>query len=51
MATRITAIVECQYCESTDTYPAGYSPYCIETQYKCRNCKQDTWHDDRNETE
>lgn len=37
----------CQWCDSTDTYVSGYSPMCVETQYRCRECGGDTYHDDR----
>lgn len=39
-------IVTCQWCDSADTYISGYSPLCIETQYKCKNCHNETWHND-----
>jgi transposase-like protein len=42
-----TIIVECQWCGSDNTYAAGYSPMCTETQYKCRDCHQETWQDDK----
>jgi transposase-like protein len=40
-------IVECQWCGSDNTYAVGYSPMCTETQYKCRDCRQETWIDDK----
>jgi transposase-like protein len=42
-----TTTPECQWCGSDDTYAAGYSPMCTETQYKCRDCRQETWQDDK----
>lgn len=35
--------VQCQWCESMDTYESGHSPMCKETQYKCRECGGETW--------
>ena len=35
--------VECQWCNSKDTYRSGFSPMCIETQYRCNKCKGETW--------
>lgn len=35
----------CQWCDSTDTYVSGYSPMCVETEYRCRECGGRTWHD------
>jgi transposase-like protein len=40
-------IVECQWCGSDNTYAAGYSPMCTETQYKCRDCRRETWQDEK----
>jgi hypothetical protein len=42
-----TTTPECQWCGSNDTYAAGYSPMCTETQYKCQDCHQETWQDDK----
>ena len=37
----------CQWCDSTNTYISGHSALCVETEYKCQNCGERTWHDDR----
>jgi len=39
-------VIACQWCGGTDAYVAGYSPMCVETQYRCRECGGDTYHDD-----
>ena len=44
--TASATMVTCQWCDSADTYVSGYSPLCIETQYKCKNCHSETWHND-----
>jgi transposase-like protein len=44
---KIITAPECQWCGSDNTYAAGYSPMCTETQYKCRDCHQETWQDDK----
>jgi DNA-directed RNA polymerase subunit RPC12/RpoP len=35
--------VACQWCNGVDTYESGHSPMCVETQYKCRECGEETW--------
>ncbi len=34
---------QCQWCECTNIYEVGHSPMCIDTQYKCRECNNETW--------
>ena len=44
-----TIVPECQWCGNSNTYVAGHSQFCVETQYKCHDCGKETWQDDRNE--
>jgi transposase-like protein len=42
--------IVCQWCDSTDTYMSGYSPLCVESQYKCKDCHEETWHNNNEGT-
>lgn len=45
-----TKTVECQWCGSTDIYVSGHSAVCVETEHKCKNCGERTWHDIRKDS-